>query len=151
MPTTRLFPEMPPAAAILGLAGVIPFAAASLASFAGGAVGGFAQGALLAYGAVILSFLGGIQWGFAVQCGRPDFPHLGISVVPSLVAWAALLSGGAAGLLLLAAAFAGVLAIDLRLTREGTAPAWYPRLRTMLTAAVIACLLPALLGSYQAV
>ncbi len=144
--TTRLFPEVPPAATALGLAGVIPFAAASLASLlAGGDLGGFARAALLAYGAVILSFLGGLQWGLAVRAGRPDLARLGAGVLPSLVAWAALLVGGAAGLLMLAAAFAGVLAVDLRLTREGTAPSWFPKLRAALTGAVVVCLLLALL------
>jgi hypothetical protein len=155
MLTTRLLPGVPPAAACLGLAGVLPFAAASLASLGGGAggdgggggaFGSFAHGALLAYGAVILSFLGGIQWGLAVQAGRPGFVHLGVSVLPSLAGWAALLVGGDAGLLLLAVAFVAVLAVDLRLARGGAAPAWFGRLRTVLTVAVVACLLLALLG-----
>lgn len=146
MLTTRLLPEVPPAAKALGLAGVIPFAAASLASLGGGTFASFAQGALLAYGAVILSFLGGIQWGLAVQGRRPGFVPLGISVLPSLAGWAALLTGGDAGLALLAAAFVAVLAVDWRLTRAGAAPAWFGQLRTALTVAVVACLLVALLG-----
>lgn len=145
MLTDRLLPQVPRAAALLGLAGVIPFAAGALGTVTRGALGTLAVQALLAYGAVILSFLGGIQWGLATAHGRADLARLGLSVLPSLVGWAALLLGGAWGLLLLAAAFVGVLAVDLGLTREGTAPPWFPRLRVALTGAVLLCLTIAIL------
>jgi hypothetical protein len=145
MPTAKLLPDAPAPAVVLGLAGVIPFAAGALGSFWAGAIGGFATTALLAYGAVILSFLGGIHWGLAIGQGDPSYRHLGVGVVPSLVGWVALLLGAAAGLLLLAAAFVAVLGLDVQLTRDGTAPAWFPRLRTALTAAAVVCLLLAAL------
>ena len=67
--------------------------------------------------------------------------ELGVGVLPSLVGWAGLLAGGTAGLVLLLAGFVAVLAVDLGLVREGAAPSWFARLRTVLTAAVCACLL----------
>lgn len=102
--------------------------------------------ALLAYGATILSFLGGIHWGLAISPeGGPDTPRLAarlvLSVMPSLVAWVALLVAGNAGLLMLAIAVAAMLAIDLRATRLGDAPPWYPKLRIPLSGVVVASLL----------
>lgn len=72
MPATKLLPGVPPAAAALGLAGVLPFAATALASLAAAPWGDLALLALLAYGAVILSFLGGIEWGLASARDRPS-------------------------------------------------------------------------------
>jgi hypothetical protein len=137
---------VPAPAAALGLAGVIPFAAAAVGSFAGGAEGGWAEFALLGYGAVILSFLGGIHWGLALARDAPGLRLLGVGVLPSLVGWAGLLVGGDAGLLLLTAGFLAVLAVDIGLSRNGAAPAWFARLRTMLTVAVCLCLLLATLA-----
>jgi hypothetical protein len=144
MPTAELLPGVPPAAAVLGLAGVLPFAAAAIGSLQPGPLGGFALNALIAYGAVILSFLGGIRWGLAIDRSDPSYSHLGIGVVPSLMGWLALLLGGSWGLMLLAAAFLVVLACDLRLTSQGVAPPWFPRLRLVLTNAVVLCLIMAL-------
>ena len=132
--------HVPRAAAFLGAAGVLPFVAATAVAIWGGSWAGFAHLALLAYGAVILSFLGGIHWGLALRQLEPDPRLLVQGVLPSLVGWAAILLGGMAGLLLLALAFAAVLALDHHLARDGTAPPWYLRLRLPLTAAVVACL-----------
>lgn len=138
----RLLPGVPPPAAFLGLAGVLPFAAAALVSFQPGATGHWATFALLAYGAVILSFLGGIHWGLALaRYTTPNFRELGIGVLPSLVGWAGLLTGGSAGLIMLVAGFLGVLAVDIDLACDGRAPAWFGRLRAVLTGAVCATLL----------
>jgi hypothetical protein len=144
MPTAaKLLPDVPAPAAVLGLAGVVPFAASALGSFW---LGASATAALLAYGAVILSFLGGIHWGLAIGQRDPSYRRLGLGVVPSLVGWAPLLLGGAGGLLLLAAAFVAVLALDFQLSRGVMAPAWFPRLRTLLTVAVVLCLLVAVVS-----
>lgn len=99
--------------------------------------------ALAAYGAVILSFLGGIHWGLAISvAGTADqkgvsYRRLTISVVPSLVAWCALLLPTGATLPVLAAAFAVMLAVDWRLAEKAEAPSWYPKLRWPLTTAVV--------------
>ncbi len=136
--------RIPPAAAWLGAAGVLPFA------FLAGAgvilVGSLEEKAILAlaaYGAVILSFLGGVHWGLAIgDAGtanqeRVSYRRLAISVVPSLVAWCALLLPTVATLPVLAAAFAAMLAVDWRLAGKTEAPSWYPKLRWPLTAAVV--------------
>ena len=119
-----------------------PFAGLAFAGlFAGSPLDEQAGSALAAYGAVILSFLGGVQWGLAIANG-PDGSamfsrRLGMSVVPSLLGWVALLLPISPGLLMLALAFGLVLLVDLRSTRHPETPIWYPRLRWPLTSAVV--------------
>lgn len=138
----RLLPNVPAPAALLGLAGVVPFAVTAALSLRPDAIGGWAIFALLTYGAVILSFLGGIHWGLALaRPAPPGYRHLGIGVLPSLAGWVGLLAGGTDGLLLLLAGFVVVLAVDIGLSRDGGAPPWFARLRIVLTSAVCLCLL----------
>lgn len=137
---------IPPAARWLGFLGLLPFAAFGLAGLLPLApFHAQAPSILLAYGAVILSFLGGVRWGLAIA--TPDaarlWAQLGFSVLPSLLAWAGLLLPIRAGLLLLAAGFALMLVADLRLAE---APAWYRQLRRPLSAGAIGALLLGLLG-----
>ena len=66
------FPEVPPVPLALGLAGAIPFVAlAAPVSASIGLEGVFPEAyraaAQAGYGAAILSFLGGTQWGFAAS------------------------------------------------------------------------------------
>jgi len=131
---------IPTAARWLGLAGLLPFAAAALAALAPKApLHALALPALLAYGAVILSFLGGIRWGLAMAAGAEALSaRLALSVLPSLLAWLALLLAPRAGLLLLALGFAAMLLLDQRI---GYAPPWYPRLRLPLSLGALAALL----------
>ncbi|MDI1286729.1 MAG: DUF3429 domain-containing protein [Reyranella sp.] len=134
-----------PATAIwLGALGLLPFGGTALsAAFLDSGYGVWAMTALMAYGAVILSFLGGIHWGLAIASDPRNgaLPRrLIVSVAPSLVAWAGLLLPLRVGLLVLAAGFAATLYVDLRATRAGEAPSWYPRLRRPLSIAVLAAL-----------
>ncbi len=135
---------IPRAALWLGPLGLIPFVAGALAPWLLPlAWEPEASLALIGYGAVILSFLGGVHWGLAAPAGRPL--QIGLSVVPSLVGWLALLVANlhATGpaLWLLAAAFAILLAGDLVAAGRSLTPAWYPRLRLPLTLIVVACLI----------
>lgn len=141
---------MPPAALWLGATGALPFVACALATIvASGEHLAFAREALVFYGAVILSFLGGVQWGLAVK----DVPatcvsstRLVMSVGPSLIGWAALLVPPGPGLFFMTVAFALVLAIDLRAARAGEAPQWYPRLRVPLSIVVMTSLVVGMLA-----
>ena len=86
---------IPRTALILGLAGALPFWAMALVLlFSHSALmAAFAVKGGIAYGAVILSFLGGIRWGEALKpYGRRERAWaFSLSVVPSLAGWAALL------------------------------------------------------------
>ncbi|MGJ3628559.1 DUF3429 domain-containing protein [Sphingomonas sp. MMS24-JH45] len=124
-------------AVALGFAGLLPQMAAVVLSL--GRVG-WAPVVALVYGLAILSFLGGIWWGFAMQ--RDEDPAQGrlalAAVMPSLVAagigLAALhglqLDMGlvATGIMLLV-----TLPIDRALVRSGDAPADWLRLRVPLS------------------
>ncbi len=138
---------MPPTAQWLGGLGVVPFVLlAAVSLVADGPVSAHSALALAAYGAVILSFLGGVHWGVAIAGFGPDIGvcrisrRLAYSVLPSLIGWGALFLARPLGLMVLAAAFAGMLAFDLRAGRSGELPAWYPKLRLPLTLAVVASL-----------
>lgn len=139
--------KVPVSAAWLGGLGALPFIGLVCAMpFLVGAPRSLAADALVAYGAVILSFLGGIHWGLAIAQGggaaQAKLPaRLILSIVPSLAAWAALLVADTTGLFVLALAVAVMLWVDLRATRAGDAPPWYPTLRIPLTCIVVAALL----------
>ncbi len=137
-------PRVPPPAAWLGAAGALPFI--TLAVFAAADVAGardFHLFALNAYAALILSFLGGVQWGLTIAHGGADgmWGRLVLAITPSLFAWCALLMAPRAGQLPLAAAFLAVLAVDLRAHGRGLVPRWYRRLRWPLTVTVVLSLL----------
>ena len=139
--------DVPIAAVALGAFGAVPFVFFAASGF-------LMQGqyqstmilALVAYGAVILSFLGGIHWGLAIaelgtRLQAAPWRRLSLSVVPSLVGWAALMMPGAFGLLTMAFAFVGMLWIDVTASKTGEAPSWYPRLRWPLTLVVVVSLI----------
>ena len=149
--TTRKPPpsqtHVPSAAKWLGALGAIPFVLLALAGpIIEASFHERIHFGLATYGAVILSFLGGIHWGLAiadsgsVQSNGATFARLGISVVPSIVGWGALLLSRPIGLLVLAAAFLGLLLFDLHASRKTQTPAWYPKLRWPLTVVVAASL-----------
>jgi hypothetical protein len=137
----------PRAALWLGWAGVAPFLAGVVGPWLGLTLPPFTGESLLIYGAVILSFLGGIHGGLALREDEPAVERLVASAVPAVVAWGAALAGGRSGLILLAASFAGLLAYDVVATRRGAAPRWYVALRWPLTVVVILLLM---LGARQA-
>jgi len=138
---------VPLAAKWLGATGALPFLALMILIVLGTpAWTGWATQALAFYGALILSFLGGVQWGLAIGAGKPVSDsvlarRLAISVLPSLIGWAALLMPLQLALLLMAASFALVLSFDLQASAKGDAPVWYPKLRVPLSVVVITTLL----------
>ena len=78
----------------LGLSGLIPFFAGLLLTFSGDWSSAVVTGlslngpkVMLSYGAVILSFMGAIHWGAALE-REPDraWPYF-VSVIPALYGW----------------------------------------------------------------
>ena len=155
---TQLSPGRPPATvAWLGYGGLLPFVGLALAGAAdsGGAPMWFS--AMLAYGAVILSFVGALHWGIAMVLPQAA-SHAALfvwSVVPSLLGWAALL-GAQAGFpgtatVVLIVGFVAHFVMDLRLAKSGMLlPAWYLPLRLQLTSVATLCLLLSLALRVQA-
>lgn len=133
---------LPRSALVLGVAGLIPFAAAAVAVWQGE----FAHLALeggLAYGAVILSFLGGIRWGTTIGPYSPSrfVRDFSLSVLPALAGWISLLAPPIPALCLLIAAFLLQALWDVLSVERGYLPGWFGRLRMYLTAGAVAALL----------
>ncbi|UWQ17403.1 DUF3429 domain-containing protein [Jannaschia sp. M317] len=142
-------------ALILGLAGLLPFAwgavtiwSPMLATLTAQWIGPRFVGPYvgLFYGSVILSFMSGVLWGFATRAeGRVAATGYALSVLPAL--WAFFMTGGgpvSAGIALIAG-FVGLLGLDWLFWQQGLAPRWWMKLRMILTAGVVACLLPVVL------
>lgn len=129
-------------------AGSLPFLACALLAWTGpiAALPGLDPvGVAAAYGAVIASFIAGIHWAMHLFAGERCGDNLLIaSNIVALLAWSALLIGGAWGLALLIACFATLFALDCRLHRRGLWPVWFFRLRRNITAIVIGALLATL-------
>ncbi|MFK8077209.1 MAG: DUF3429 domain-containing protein [Granulosicoccus sp.] len=157
---------IPLPALTLGLAGLIPFFICALIACVPSLLGAALQGnaaelynpdfirqkavlALGTYGAVILSFLGGIRWGNIVnhKAQIHRWGPLTLSVVPSLIAWPALLLPAVWMLSLLAAGFVLQYAADIEAVRQKILPAWFGRLRTLLTSGATIALLTGLLAA----
>lgn len=144
--------SLPAAAAWLGYGGLLPFAAGAAGVWlATGFVQAAIGAALLCYGGAILSFLGGIHWGWGAQAGADRVAaRLGWSVLPSLWAAAAmtvgLLTGPRVGY---AALVAGLLLwrlLEASVCPPAAVAGWYPRLRRHLTLGAALCLILAALA-----
>ena len=162
--------HIPTPALFLGIAGLTPFITCavlawfpSLASpILGGsaalgaepalensrAIQGQAVFALGAYGAIILSFLGGIRWGnlLSNKTQIRQWTPLFLSIVPSLIAWPALMLPTSWMLSALAAGFVLQYAYDVEGVRQKILPEWFGKLRTILTTGATISLLAGLLA-----
>ena len=109
----------------LGYAGLVPFALGALLVWLVRAdAHPYVTLALSAYAAVIVSFLGGIHWGLALRKSDPPAHLLLWGVVPSLVAWLAVMMPPAAGLVILGAMLVACYAVDRRLYAEQGVAHW---------------------------
>jgi len=141
---------IPAAAKWYGYGGLLPFFVLSLAFLlAPSPMQDRLLMILVAYGAVILSFIGAIHWGLALRSVPANalWRAFGVSVAPALVAWLALMLPPMPALLVLAVGLASIYMVDrTRLSRADVAP-WYLRLRTQLTAGALASLIVAAMAA----
>ncbi|OCT84906.1 transmembrane protein 69 [Xenopus laevis] len=142
--------DAPKPALYLGLAGLIPFVSAPLLMTVTQCYYPEVAFAQVAYGASILSFLGGVRWGFAIpesSPAKPDWMNLTNSTVPSLLAWLALLFkdniNEAAVLVVMGLGIA--LHYDLALLP--TYPSWFKALRAILTVVAVFSLIGCIINS----
>ena len=137
-------PDMP---SLLGWGGLIPFGLAALGTHSGvdalvlyGFIGG------TTYGAIILSFLGAVHWGLAMQDDRSPYWYVW-SITPALLAWITLLIFDVELRLLgLIPLYGLAWSVDRQALIKGLIPAWYMRLRHGLTAGAVICLSALLLA-----
>lgn len=84
-------------ATLLGIAGLIPFILTLIVVLIRPLDSPGATAIMIAYGAVILSFLGAVHWGFALEPGglvtdqRLNHQRLSLGVVPALIGFLALI------------------------------------------------------------
>ena len=142
--------RIPTPALVLGLAGLLPFFISAYLSFSAD-VKSSATGLLSlgAYGAVILSFLGGIRWGLVLnnKAQVQKWAPLMWSVVPSLIAWPALLLPSRYMLLVLVAGLLFQYAMDNEAVKVKKMPNWFGRLRLILTTGAVLLLIAGLLST----
>lgn len=134
-----------PAAAVLGAAGLLPFITlAALAALGPVTWYVYSLTALSQYGAVILTFVGALHWGYALHRGargQAAWLQYGFSVVPALLGWMSLFFDVWTALRMQAVALLGCYAFDLVMTRIDPVPAAFLRLRAVLTVTGVASLL----------
>lgn len=146
---------VPRSALILGLAGLLPFlwgmltilrpdvAQWGIANIGPRFIGPYVQ---LFYGAIILSFMSGVLWGFATKAaGRNATAGYILSVIPAL--WAFFMTGGGpttAGINLIVG-FLALLLLDWHFWKLELAPPWWMHLRILLTTIVVLSFLPLVL------
>ena len=134
----------------LTFAGIIPFVALLALMFVtdywqNAAQRGLYLQLLTTYAAVILSFLGGIQWGIGLSIAdcapRSAQTLFYLSVVPSLLAWTMLMIAHPTSRIVAAIFIFGfVWVIDTLLNLQKLIPAWFYKLRTIITGSVISVL-----------
>lgn len=135
----------------LGYAGLIPFLLMMLAvwSVDPSWIGDFIKGQL-AYGMVILSFLGGVHWGAVLLSSAlpEETVRKGLmwGVTPSLIAWCATLFSGF-GFAVMMAGFIAAFQVDKQLYPAYGLPDWILQLRKRLTTVVVVTLLLTVIGA----
>jgi len=135
---------------IIGYCGLIPFVGLSIwyAMTTNSPQAGFVLSALLAYAAIILSFVGAIHWGRSLH-----EPHMVksnllqlISVIPTLLGWVALLVPPQAGLMILIVSFVLIYLFDRFQYKDLY---WMQKIRFNLSMGVIFTLLISLLAAQK--
>ena len=140
--------QIPPAPLALTLAGLLPFfGGAGAVVWLGDDIARQAAAGLIliAYAAVILSFLGGVRWGveMASRAPRPRWSVLTGSVLGALAGWGLVLQpvlGGGAGTPFLPMAALLTVHWAWDLSARCTLPPWYDGLRTVATAGAVSAL-----------
>ena len=133
-----------PLALRLGYAGLIPFVAGALLTWlVRPDAHPYVTLALSAYAAVIVSFLGGIHWGFAMRRAEAVPALLGWGVTPSLLAWVGVVMPPYAGLVLLGAALVVCYLVDRRLYPVQGAAAWLTLRFRLSAVAALSCFIGA--------
>lgn len=98
------------------------------------------------YGAVIVSFIGGMRWGFAVpenSPAKPDWLNLANSTILPLLAWQALLFKDIASSAVMIVLSLGI-ALHYDLSLLPTYPLWFKGLRIVVTVVAVLSLLATL-------
>lgn len=137
-----------PAALALGLAGSLPYwlAAVVVLVEVGPLAAPWVVWGIIAYGAVNLAFLGGIRWGLALRPhgARGEAWEMALSTAAPLAGFAALVVPPLVGVSVLIAGLLAQALWDQMCADTGRLPAWFARLRMVLTSLAVLPLLAVL-------
>ena len=134
---------------LLSLGGYVPFAIAAIGIVWLGenhAQFSMILAAFKIWSAIILSFLGGIRWGFAISSTPPDVRNLIFSVVPAILAWFLLLFPSALTILGLLVLFCIHGIWDNTYLKTEERILWFGKVRVALTLLVALAHIVAFLG-----
>lgn len=133
------FQEAPSPAYAIGCCSVLPLCSIGMFTLlTGGALPWLAY-IQLTYSASLLSFLGGISWGHAMQEQKLNIEKLGWAIAPPLLAWSSTIMPLPVGFLLTAVGLSTSMIHDVLLTNY---PQWFKSLRYILTVVALLSLLP---------
>lgn len=145
-PADRLDAADPSALAqALGAGGLVPFVGLAIVLWlVPPDPGAWVALALVGYGALIVSFLGGIHWGVAMARGRATTTgHLAWGVAPSLLAWPALLMPAYAALPWLGLLLIVCYGVDRRLYAAAGLSRWLTLRWRLSMVAALSCFIAA--------
>ena len=143
-PSAGTSDELPLAARRLGHAGLLPFVVgAALVWLVHEDAHPYATLAMSAYAAVIVSFLGGIHWGLAFRHAEPPLALLAWGVLPSLVAWVAVMMPPSAGLVVLGVMLVACYAVDRRIYAAEGVARWLTLRFRLSAVAALSCFIAA--------
>ncbi len=149
---------MPASAILLSILGLVPFVGCGLAALGpDAAMADRMLTALIAWGALVLAFLGGVHWGLVLREPETELPvapgdkpklgrhaRIGLAVLPLVLGWVALLLPLVAAtwlaLLLLIGAYVAALVAEHHAARQFVLPSHYLWLRWGFTVVAVAML-----------
>ena len=138
-PPAPYTPPLTNTARLLGHLGLLPFVLGALLVWVVNAEAHpYATLALAGYAAVIVSFLGGIHWGLAFRLSAPPASLFIWGVVPSLVAWLAVMMPASAGLVVQGVMLVVCYLVDRRVYPQQGLAHWLT-LRFRLSAVASLC------------
>ena len=145
--------RLPLLAVILSVAGIIPFIMCGLGAVATNTVTSLpAVNLLIAYSAIVLSFLGGVHWGLtlATEHDPAERPRLLGGVLAAVLSWAVVAVTiytlhPSMGLALMIALFILGVAAEWRAHHRGWVPSGYIGMRIVITVVVVAILVTVLM------
>jgi len=149
MTTTSASPHLPvnPIAQRLAYLGLIPFVLGALLVWLIGdsnvEAHAFVTLSLSAYGAVVVSFLGGIQWGLGMRQHSASARPFIWGVVPALLAWVAVVMPAYAGLVVLGLMLVVCYLVDRRSYPALEASSWLMMRFRLSATAALSCFLAA--------
>lgn len=137
-------PPITDTARLLGHLGLLPFVLGALLVWVVNAEAHpYATLALAGYAAVIVSFLGGIHWGLGFRLSAPPASLFLWGVVPSLVAWLAVMMPASAGLVVQGVMLVVCYAVDRRVYPQQGLAHWLTLRFRLSAVAALSCFLGA--------